>query len=181
MTYFEDYFNDIRLMCNDVSVSELTKISELIEITKDRKGKIIVLGNGGSSAISSHCVVDLTKAAGIRAVTLSDAATLTCFGNDYGFEHCYSRAIEFYADSPDLVILISSSGESKNMLNAAHAARSLGLTVVTLTGFKKNNSLSVMGDVNLWANSKSYNHVETVHQTWMLSVIDYMISQKAVL
>ena len=74
--------------------------------------------------------------------------------------------IEYYADPPDLVVLISSSGESINMINAARKSKSLGLTVVTFTGFKEGNSLSLMGNLNFWANSKSYNHVESVHQIW---------------
>jgi D-sedoheptulose 7-phosphate isomerase len=178
MSYFEKYFDDIRSICSHAKDFDLIHIAELIEKTNKNNGKVIIAGNGGSSAISSHCVVDLTKAAGIRSVSFSDAATLTCFANDYGYSECHSMAIEFYADPMDLVILISSSGESQNMLNAAQKANSLGLTVITLTGFNKNNSLSLMGDVNLWANSMSYNHVESAHQTWILSIVDYIISKK---
>ena len=178
MIFFKNYYDEVRRISDDSDHSDLIRISELIELTHDKKGKVIILGNGGSSAISSHCVVDLTKAARIRAVTFSDAATLTCFGNDYGYEYGYSKAIEFYADPLDMVILISSSGASKNMLNAAHTATTLGLPLVTLTGFKENNPLKPLGDVNLWANSNSYNYVETIHQTWLLSVIDYIISKK---
>jgi D-sedoheptulose 7-phosphate isomerase len=178
MTYFKKYFDDIREVCSHTSNSNLINFSKLIEKTKENDGKVILMGNGGSSAISSHCVVDFTKAAGIRAVSYSDAATITCFANDYGYAECYSKMIEYYADPLDLVVLISSSGESINMINAAQKSKSLGLTVVTFTGFKEGNSLSLMGNLNFWANSKSYNHVENVHQIWILSTIDYLISKK---
>ena len=97
--------------------------------------------------------------------------------NDYGYEHWVERAIEFYADHNDVVILISSSGMSENILNAAQKAKNMGLPVVTLSGFSFDNKLRKCGDVNLWVDSSKYNVVEIVHQTWILSIIDYLIEQ----
>ena len=78
----------------------------------------------------------------------------------------------FYSDDGDLIILISSSGESKNMINAANYCRINKIKLITFTGFNKNNKVSKLGDLNFWVNSKKYNYVENIHQTWLLSIID---------
>ena len=176
--YFNEYFSTIKRSLDFVNFRQLEKAINLIEKVNRKGNKVIIVGNGGSASIASHLTVDFINAAKIKAINFNDSSIITCFANDYGYSECHSMAIEFYADPMDLVILISSSGESQNMLNAAQKANSLGLTVITLTGFNKNNSLSLMGDVNLWANSMSYNHVESAHQTWILSIVDYIISKK---
>jgi D-sedoheptulose 7-phosphate isomerase len=122
--------------------------------------------------------VDLTKAAGIRAINFNEADLITCFANDYGYEHWVEKALESYADNKDLVILISSSGKSPNMINAAKKAKAMGLAVITLTGFREDNDLKKVGDINLWVNNSHYNTVEGAHQAWLLSIIDEIAAQK---
>ena len=139
--------------------------------------KVIVVGNGGSSAIASHLSVDLTKTAGVRSVSFNESHLITCLGNDYGYDNWMAKAIEFYGDEGDVAVLISSSGQSQNVVNAARAAGDRGLTVVTLSGFDVNNPLRALGHQNLWVNSRGYNVVETVHQTWLLACVDRIISQ----
>ena len=87
------------------------------------------------------------------------------------------KALEFHCDEQDMVILISSSGESKNMVKAAKFVKKR-IPLITFTGFKKNNSLSKIGDINFWVNSKKYNHVENVHQIFLLSLVDYIALKK---
>ena len=99
--------------------------------------------------MASHVTVDLTKAAGMRAINFNEADLLTCFANDFGYENWVSKALEFYADEGDLVILISSSGQSPNMLNGAKQAKMMKLPLVTLSGFRSDNLLRTQGDVNL--------------------------------
>ena len=74
-----------------------------------------------------------------------------------------------------MVILISSSGQSKNIINGAKKVREMGLPLVTLSGFSSENHLRQLGDINLWINSSKYNIVEIVHQNWILSIIDFLI------
>ena len=133
--------------------------------------KIIIVGNGGSAAMASHVAVDFTKAAGIRAINFNEADLLTCFANDYGYEHWVTKALEFYADTGDLAILISSSGKSPNMLNGARQAKESGLSLITVSGFSPDNPLRKLGDLNLWVNSKTYNIVEMTHSVLLLSVV----------
>jgi len=102
---------------------------------------IIIVGNGGSAAISSHLAVDFTKAAKIRCVNFNEGSLLTCFSNDYGYENWVSNAINFYSKKGDLVILISSSGKSKNILNGAKQAKKMKCSLITFSGFDKNNPL----------------------------------------
>ena len=130
-------------------------------------------GNGGSAAIASHVSVDLTKNTKIRALNFNEADLLTCFSNDYGYEKWIEKTIEFYADSKDVIVLISSSGRSKNMLNACKAAKNKKISnIITLTGNKKNNPLSKLGKINLWVNSNIYNYIENIHQIWLLAICD---------
>ena len=156
----------------------LEKAKQLITGASAGGGKIIIAGNGASAAIASHVAVDLTKAAGIRAINFNEADLITCLANDYGYEHWIEKALEFYADGKDVVILISSSGQSPNMVNAALKAKALGLQVVTLTGFREDNSLKKLGHINFWVNNSQYNTVETVHQAWLLAIIDQIAEEK---
>ena len=128
--------------------------------------------------MASHVSVDFTKAAGMRAVNFNEADLLTCFANDYGYKNWVAKALEFYADPGDLAILISSSGQSPNMLIGAKQARAMNLPLVTLSGFLSDNPLRGMGDVNLWVDSTAYNIVEMTHHVWLLALIDYLIEQK---
>lgn len=168
--FFSAFYDEIRERLDDTN--ELGVLCAYLKVAKTRGNKVIIAGNGGSAAISSHVSVDLVKMLGIRAMAFSDSDLITCFANDYGYENWLSEAINSYGDPGDLAILISSSGKSSNILNAAGMAKLRGMTVVTLSGFAYDNPLRIAGDLNLWANSQVYNIVETVHQTWLLSAID---------
>jgi len=160
----------------DFDLLTLNSIENLYKILKKYKknsGKIIIFGNGGSASIASHFSVDMTKNAKIKTINLNEYNLITCFANDYGFENWISKAIEFYSEKEDLIILISSRGESKNMIKAARKIKKLKLKLITFTGFKKNNSLKKLGDINIWINSKNYNYIENVHQIIMLSIVDF--------
>ncbi|MDZ4341098.1 MAG: SIS domain-containing protein, partial [Candidatus Binatia bacterium] len=128
-----------------------------------------------SAAMASHVAVDLTKAAGVRAINFNEADLLTCLANDYGYEHWVEKALDFYADEGDLVILISSSGKSPNIVNGARRAHELKLRVITLSGFSPDNPLRALGEVNLWADSMAYNIVEMTHHIWLLALVDKLV------
>ena len=176
--FFNNYFDLIDDGNRSVEHSKLILISEMINQVNKDGGTIFIVGNGGSAAIASHAAIDLTKAANIPATTFNDSSLLTCFANDYGYEYWVEKALEFYGKKDDMVILISSSGQSKNITNGARQAKEMGLSTVTLSGFSSDNELRTLGDLNLWIDSAQYNVVEVVHQTWILSIIDYIISNK---
>ena len=171
--YFEQYNKSI--LVNE-TMAELVKVKEMIVSAHKKGKKTIFVGNGGSAAMSSHCAVDFTKTAGIRAINFNEADLITCFANDYGYENWVKQALEFYADKDDVVVLISSSGKSPNMVNGAQYAKNAGLPLVTLSGFRPDNPLRQLGQVNLWVDSTSYNIVENTHLIWLLGICDLIIA-----
>lgn len=173
--YFSNYFSHLHNRLQTADPKDLQQATQLALKVNQQKSKIIVVGNGGSAAMASHVTVDFTKAAGIRAVNFNEADLLTCFANDYGYENWVAKSLEFYADDNDLVILISSSGQSPNMLNGAKIAREMNLPLITLSGFRSDNPLRSMGKVNLWVDSNLYNIVEMTHHVWLLAIIDYLV------
>lgn len=158
--------------------SSLISIKDALEAIHQSGKKTIIIGNGGSAAIASHVSVDLTKNAGIRCINFNEADLLTCFANDFGYEQAYANAIDYYGDEGDGLIAISSSGTSKNIINACQSAKDKKFSkVITLSGFEEDNPLSQCGNLNLWADSKSYNMVENCHQFWLLLVVDMVIGK----
>jgi len=138
----------------------------------DQAKRIIFIGNGGSNAICSHMMEDYMKIAGKPTLSFSDGALITCFANDYGYEKAIEEWIKFSFQEGDLLVAISSSGESANILNAVDAHKSKGGVVVTLSGFKKDNSLSQLGEVNFQTNVENYGIVECFHQVILHIILD---------
>ena len=175
--YFLQYFTHLHDRLKTVNPEDLRKAAGLVMHAHQHQCKIICVGNGGSAAMASHVSVDFTKVAGVRAINFNEADLITCFANDYGYEKVFEKAIEFYGDSGDLLILISSSGSSENVLNAARLANELDISVITFTGFKNDNPLRKLGDINFWVDCKSYNIVEMTHHIWLLSIVDYIVGK----
>ena len=178
--FFSQYFKTIEEKLSSIDVAQLEQAADMVGQIHSVGKKVIVVGNGGSAAMASHVAVDFTKAAKIRAVNFNEADLLTCFANDFGYENWVSKALEFYADQGDLVILISSSGKSQNILNGAKKAKNMGLSVITVSGFLFDNPLRKLGDMNLWVDSTEYNIVEMTHHVWLVAIIDYMIETKGI-
>ncbi len=164
---------------DDLVLNQLVEIKEALVSAHSKGNKGLIFGNGGSAAIASHFSVDLTKNASVRCLNFNESDLITCFSNDYGFENWIAKAVEFYGDQGDVLIVISSSGKSKNMINATTAAKAKKFSkIVTLSGFEENNPLRISGDINLWVNSKAYNFVENLHQIWLLALVDLVIGDR---
>lgn len=141
--------------------------------------KIIFIGNGGSAAISSHMAIDFWKNGGMKAISFNDGPQLTCIGNDYGYKHVFEKPIEMFADSGDILVAISSSGRSENILLGVQAAKLKGCRIITLSGFDENNPLSSMGEFNFYVPSKSYGPVEVIHHSICHCMIDTIMKGKS--
>ena len=176
--YFANYFKTIYQNLESIDSVQLEQAASMVWAAHKSGKKVIIAGNGGSAAMASHVAVDFTKAASIRAINFNEADLITCFANDYGYEHWVEKALEAYADKGDLAILISSSGESQNILNAAEKAKKMGVSVITVSGFLTDNPLRKLGDLNLWVDSTEYNIVEMTHHVWLVAIIDYLIEAK---
>jgi len=180
LNFVQNYLFDLSNLIkpNSDIINKLIKIRNIFLNTSKKRGKILIFGNGGSAAIASHVSVDLTKNAKIRTVNFNESDLITCFSNDYGYERWVEKAVDFYADKNDTLVLISSSGKSLNMINACKAAKRKKIKVISLTGHLKNNPLSKITDHSLWIDSKAYNFIENTHQIWLLTVCDLIIGKR---
>ncbi len=147
------------------------QIRESVSIL-DTASRIIFIGNGGSNAIGSHMMEDYMKIAKKPTLTFSDGALITCFANDYGYENAIAEWINFSFQRGDILVAISSSGESKNILNAVAKHRERGGLVITLSGFDAENTLSAQGEVNFVTPIKNYGVVECFHQVILHAILD---------
>jgi len=138
----------------------------------DSAKRILFIGNGGSNAIASHMMEDFMKIAGKQTLSFSDPALITCFANDYGYENALSRWIDFQFQDGDILVAISSSGESKNILNAVETHQKRGGKIISLSGFDIDNRLSKMGDINFQVPERNYGIVECFHQVILHAILD---------
>src|SRR5262245_46760173 len=138
----------------------------------DSGHKIMFVGNGGSAGIASHLAIDYSKNGGLRSLAFNDPSALTCLGNDLGYENVFAKQIDFHARPGDLLIAISSSGRSPNILAAVKAARARNCPVVTYSGFTEDNDLRRTGDMNFFVRSGEYGFVEIAHLALCHAVLD---------
>ncbi len=141
------------------------------------KSHVYVIGNGGSAGIASHMAVDLLNMSKIKAHTLYDLSTLTCIANDYGYENVFSKPLDVLLEKGDILLAISSSGTSLNILNAVNAANKKGVYVLTLSGFLKDNPLRKLGTQNIWLDSCDYGVVEIGHAFILHNIADRLASR----
>lgn len=179
MEFFEGYLKRMVDGLLSVDTKMLESAAEILLGVSGKGGKVIIAGNGGSAAMASHTAVDLTKNAQVRSISFNDADLITCFANDFGYEKWVEKSLEYYADPADCVILISSSGSSPNIVNAAKKAKDMGLTVITFSGFSPDNELRNCGDLNFYVESQEYNIVEMSHHIWLLALVDRIIELKS--
>ena len=146
-------------------------VSELA-LLRDRRSNVYIIGNGGSAGIASHMMIDLLNMSKIKAHTLYDLSMLTCISNDYGYENVFKKPLDLMLADEDILIAISSSGESNNILNAVRSAISKNIYTITLSGFATENSLKKTGDINVWLNSSDYGIVEIGHAFILHNIAD---------
>ena len=137
--------------------------------------KIIFIGNGASASIASHMSTDFWKNGGMRAIAFNDAALLTCLSNDCGYENVFGKSVEMFADEGDILVAISSSGKSENILNGVREARKREAYVVTLSGFGFDNPLCGMGDINFYVPDGAYGAVEILHLSICHCILDVVV------
>lgn len=141
--------------------------------------KLIFIGNGGSAGIASHQAVDYWKNGGVEAMAFNDASLLTCIGNDYGYDRVFAEPIHRFAKAGDLLVAISSSGKSPNILRGVEAAYERGCGVLTLSGFGDTNPLRRLGELNFYVPSSSYGIVEVMHLSLLHAMLDDRMERRA--
>lgn len=192
LDWIENHFNTLRHLQLTTQVTDqqghLLSLEEGFKryihsaksIGTKRNNKLMFIGNGGSAGIASHLAIDYSKNGHLPATTFCDASALTCLSNDYGYEHVFAKQIEYHGRQGDLLVAISSSGKSANILNAVTTARSLGCAIVTFSGFTPNNPLSQLGDLNFYVDSHEYGFVEVAHLALGHALLDYIIQHESV-
>jgi D-sedoheptulose 7-phosphate isomerase len=149
------------------------KVAELLLNIRRNNAAIWWVGNGGSSALCSHLAQDVLNKLKIRSIALNDSALLTCMANDFGYQNVYSRPLETLAQKGDLLIAVSSSGTSSNILNCADLALSIGMSLITLSAFEETNPLwARLADAAFYLPCKMYGQVEVGHEALLHGVIE---------
>tara|TARA_B100000315_G_C14481123_1_gene542960 strand:+ start:353 stop:931 length:579 start_codon:yes stop_codon:yes gene_type:complete len=183
----EDYYKNISSLIDSIRVTnkdgKVLKFYHGIEmagnlISSHSDNKIMFIGNGASASISSHMATDFWKNGEIEALAFNDSSLLTCISNDYGYEHVFEKPIDMFAKKEDIVFAISSSGESENIVRGVNAARLNECRVITLSGFKSDNILSAMGDINFYVPSRKYGPVEVIHHSICHCILDVIVSYR---
>ena len=175
---FNHYKNSINELLSSISENQINQSIKLIKKTIKNNGRLYIVGNGGSASIASHVSVDFTKIANVKSSTFNNSNLITCFANDYGYENWVTEAIKAYVLKKDMLILISSSGTSKNIVNAAKFCKKNKIKLITLSGFKKNNPLSREGTINFHINSNQYNFIEMSHHIILVYLVDFFANNK---
>ncbi len=164
------------LFIEDEAIS--IQIQQTLKLLNSVK-RIFFIGNGGSNSICSHMMEDFFKIGRFPTFAFSDAALITCFANDYGYDKAMSEWLKLHFQPTDLLVAISSSGKSPNILNAVDTAQILGGRVITLTGFEKNNPLRARGEINFYLTVSNYGIVECFHQVILHALLDEFVAQNA--
>jgi D-sedoheptulose 7-phosphate isomerase len=183
----KDYFRTLHgtlesVSCSDHGGNALTPAAafdhagRLIRAATAGDNKLMMVGNGGSAGIASHMAIDFTKNGRMRALAFNDSSALTCLGNDLGYPEVFAKQIEMHGRRGDVLMAISSSGRSENILRGVEAARATGAGVITYSGFTADNPLRRLGDVNFYLAADQYGFVEIGHLALIHCLLDLMMA-----
>ena len=168
---FQSELNSLIHLIGQVDLAQLAAAADLIRATP---GKLLILGNGGSNGVASHMAEDYTNNYK-PTLCFSDAAFMSCFANDFGWENAFQRWLQHFTLPGDMIILISSSGASANILNCATWATAQRHRLITLSGFNPENPLRQLGDVRFYVDSHSYKDVELMHTVILHTLLEALI------
>jgi D-sedoheptulose 7-phosphate isomerase len=176
------HLEDTTVYCSDgTSCSDyeeaMQRLVDLFSEIKEKGKQVFFIGNGGSAAIASHMTADFMKNGGMKTYSLYDNSVTTCMGNDYGYEDIFWRPLEFLANEGDLLVAISSSGNSKNIVNAIEVAQQKNMRIVTLSGFQKENKISSRGTYNIHVPVSKYGMVESIHNLILQQIVDAILER----
>lgn len=155
----------------------MQKLVELFSEIKNSQKQVFFIGNGGSAAIASHMTADFMKNGGMKTYSLYDNSVTTCMGNDYGYEYIFSRPLEFLSNEGDLLVAISSSGNSQNIVNAVSVAQNKRMKIVTFSGFEKKNRICGTGVYNVHVPVCHYGIVESIHNLILQQIVDVILER----
>lgn len=179
---WEDYTRRIVLALNNLVVTTvdggalspdaaLARWEGMVADLRKKNGEIFFCGNGASASMACHCAADMAKNSRVRTRVLTDPALISAVGNDMAYDEVFSAPLSWFMAAGDMLVVISSSGNSPNVLKAVATAREKGSICVTLSAFSPQNPLRTLGDLNFYIPTPTYGIAESVHATllhhWM--------------
>ncbi len=179
-THIDSYIDDLKSSLSLIDTANLQKILNLLDKTRNLGGRIFIAGNGGSSALANHFACDLGKNAAkdennrFQIISVCDnMGSITAYGNDEGYENVFSEQLKnYFIKDNDVVFLISSSGNSPNVIKAAKYAKTKNSKVLSLTGFT-GGKLRDLSDICIYINKSQYEPVEDVHGVVLHIIVSY--------
>lgn len=188
-TIANQYYQNLFTIMNAIKVSDrkgdhldfydgIAKAGELLVSRAASGQKVMFIGNGASAAISSHMAADYSKNGGMPAIAFNDIALLTAVSNDLGYQHVFEKPLSMFAEEADILVAISSSGRSENILQGVRMARQKGCAVITLSGFAEENPLRALGDINFYVPCLKYGPVEVVHHSICHCILDVIMEKR---
>ena len=170
--YFKTYFKNHFKVLDQVEIKNIEKLYLELKKVKKRNNKVMIFGNGAGASIASHVATDFTNVCKLKAYSFDNTSLITCYANDYNYENWVTKTIKSYQKKGDFVILISASGESKNLVNAAKFCNKKKIKFCSISGFKKRNKLNQLSKNYTWINSSKYNVIESIQLLVLLSLVD---------
>ncbi len=164
----------------EMAMAELFPImSQRFAEIRDGAGKLMFVGNGASASIASHMALDFSKNGKVPSLAFNDSASLTALSNDEGYDQVFAKQVEYFGAAEDMLVAISSSGNSENIIKAVQSARAKGADILTFSGMKLDNPLRQLGDYNLFVPSGEYGFVEVVHGGLIHGLLDIFMGWSA--
>ncbi|PAB59154.1 SIS domain-containing protein [Anaeromicrobium sediminis] len=173
--YYKKYTNQLYSVLNNLIITDLqgrkldlekgfNQWCEITRFVRKFNKTFYLIGNGASAMMASHMAADVSKNGNIRSIAFNDPAMLTAISNDISYEQSFALPLKRFANSEDVLVTISSSGNSPNIIAAINKAREIGLKVITLSGMKPTNNSRKLGDLNFYIPAETYGLVEIAHQ-----------------
>lgn len=158
----------------------IKEIFQFLRQCKDERNTLFICGNGGSAGIAQHMTGDFLKNGGFRTFSMYGQPTITCISNDLSYEYVFCKQLELLAKKDDLLIAISSSGNSENIIKAVKTMKKIGGKVITFSGFKSDNKLKTLGDINVYVPVEHYGMVESIHNLILQQLVDIIVDEDGV-
>lgn len=184
--FYRSYRNDVQnalagmlaTAANAQTIQQEDAFQLWLELTRTvyKNGRtLFFIGNGASAGMAAHMAADATKNGGFRALNFNDAPLMTAISNDIEYAECFALPLGRFAQPGDLLITISSSGNSENVIRGITTAHELGVKVVTLSGMKSDNRSRAVGDLNFYIPARTYGIVECAHQVLLHCWLDLFL------
>lgn len=184
------YLEQIKILLDSIEISGskeqydydvgIKRIVEILKRAKLEKKTLYICGNGGSAGIAQHMTADFLKNGGLRTYSMFGQPTMTCISNDLTYDYVFCKQLELMANKGDVLIAISSSGKSENIIKAINMMHNMGGEVITFSGFNCSNKVRSLGDMNVYVPMEHYGIVESIHSLVLQQLVDIIVEEDGI-